>query len=314
MIGGDFSFDLCNMNKFYKDYSDYLREKFGNVKVQKLSVNAGFTCPNRDGTISHGGCIYCNVNSFTPQYCDPRLSVSEQLHRGKQFFGNKYPEMKYLAYFQSFTATHSRAIDSLRTLYEEAMKVEDIIGLIIGTRPDCLPDAIVELLSELNRKMPIFVEIGAETANDATLEIINRGHKWEDVRKSACRLADCGIDVGLHLIAGLPGEGKNDVLNTLDAAMALPIKSIKFHQLQIIRSTPLAAMVDSKEIAVKPFSLEEYLQLCVEIVERVKVRRPDIALERFLSSGPPELIISPKWGIKNYEFTHKLHKELSALS
>ncbi len=299
------------MNPYYKDYSQYLTEKFGEVKVQKLSIDAGFTCPNRDGTFSRGGCIYCNVKSFTPGYCDPKESVAVQLEKGKKFFSRKYPRMKYLAYFQSFTGTHSKAVDSLRSLYEEAAGDSDVVGLIIGTRPDCLPSEVIELLSELNRRFPVIVEIGAETSHNKTLSRINRGHTWEDVVNAVERLSAEGIDVGLHLIAGLPGETEKDVSVTLDRVLELPVKSLKFHQLQIIRGTRLASLIESGEMKVSTFSKEDYLGLCEKIVCRIVAARPDIAIERFLSSAPKDMVISPSWGLKNYEFVNLLHNRLS---
>lgn len=301
------------MNPYYKDYSQYLSEKFGDVKVQKLSVDAGFSCPNRDGTISRGGCIYCNVSSFTPGYCNPAESVASQIAKGKAFFSLKYPEMKYLAYFQSFTGTHKKAVETLRTLYEEAVSQPDVIGLVIGTRPDCLPPEVLDLLGGLNRKIPVIVEIGAETSHDDTLSRINRGHKWQDVEESVLNLAERGIDVGLHLIAGLPGETDDDVMTTVDAVVQLPVSTLKFHQLQVIRNTRLADMMESGELKVKTYDKEEYLNLCERIVRRIVSVRPDIAIERFLSSAPKDMVISPAWGLKNYEFVNLLHRRLSKL-
>lgn len=297
-------------NPYYKDYSEYLSEKFGSVKVQKLSIDAGFSCPNRDGTISRGGCIYCNVKSFTPKYCNAAESVKMQLEKGRAFFARKYPEMKYLAYFQSFTGTHSKAVESLRKLYEEAASQPDVIGLIIGTRPDALPENVVEMLSDLNRKLPVIVEIGAETSRDDTLSLINRGHTWEDVVKSVRKSHDSGLDVGLHLIAGLPGETDDDALNSLDAVLELPVSTIKFHQLQIITGTPLEHKWRNGEIEVKPYRMEEYLNLSVQFVERVSEKRPEVAIERFLSTAPKGMVVAPDWGLKNYEFVNLLHKEL----
>lgn len=306
------------MNPYYKDYSQYLSEKFGAQKVQKLSVNAGFSCPNRDGTISRGGCAYCNVRSFTPGYCDSALSVAQQLKEGKQFFSRKYPMMKYLAYFQSFTGTHGMAISGLRELYTEAISQPDIVGLIIGTRPDCLPAAVMDLLEEFNRRLPVIVEIGAETSHGSTLELINRGHTWKDVEDSVIDLPRRGIDVGLHLIAGLPGESEQDLMTTIDKTLKLPVSTLKLHQLQIVRGTPLAkayeggAVYRGKEVQV--LEMTEYLDICVRIVRRIMASRPDIALERFVSSAPAGMVIAPGWGLKNHEFVNLLHKKLKCLT
>ncbi|MDE6271578.1 MAG: TIGR01212 family radical SAM protein [Muribaculaceae bacterium] len=302
------------MNPYYKDYSQYLCEKFGGGKIQKLSVDAGFSCPNRDGTISRGGCIYCNVRSFTPGYCNPMKTVGEQLEEGKRFFARKYPDMKYLAYFQSFTGTHARAVDSLRQLYEEAAVHPDVVGIVIGTRPDCLPKEVVEMLASLNRMIPVIVEIGAETSHDRTLQIINRGHKWQDTVDSVNALHEHGIDVGLHLIAGLPGEGRDDILESLDDVMKLPVSTIKYHQLQIIRDTALASMMQEGRLDVNVFGMEDYMDLCVEIIGRLSSLRPDIAIERFLSSAPKGMVIAPGWGLKNHEFVNLLMNRLRVLN
>lgn len=295
------------MNPWYKDYSEYLAERFPGIKVQKLSIDAGFSCPNRDGTIGTGGCIYCNNRSFTPKYCNPLETVATQLRRGREFFARKYPEMKYLAYFQSFTGTHSSAPDYLRNLYDEAIAQEDVVGLIIGTRPDCLPENVLDILEDINRTRPVFVEIGAETSFDATLRRVNRCHTWADVCKAVHQLADRGIESGLHLIAGLPGETADDVLTTVRRACDLPIGSIKLHQLQIIRDTPMHEMWLKGELEIPDFTLEEYLELCADVVATVDRR---VAIERFLASAPPGMVVGPGWGLKNYQFTDMLLKRL----
>ncbi len=284
-----------------------MQEVFPGIKVQKLSIDAGFTCPNRDGSIGSGGCIYCNNASFTPGYCSPKDSVEVQIEKGKEFFSRKYPEMKYLAYFQSYTNTFGRSIGSLVEMYRKAIGIEDVVGLIIGTRPDCIPDELVEALSQLNQEKPVIVEIGAETSKDETLRLINRNHSWSDVEDAAKRLNDRGIRTGLHLIAGLPGENEEDVLETVRRACILPIDSIKMHQLQIVKSTPLLSKWEKGEIEVKPFTQEDYLELCVKIVKAVP---RNICIERFLASSPPEMVVAPKWGLKNYQFTNLLMNKL----
>lgn len=295
------------MNPWYTEYSEYLAEKFPGGKVQKISINAGFSCPNRDGTIGTGGCIYCDNSSFTPGYCNPSDSVTVQLSKGVEFFRHKYPEMRFLAYFQSYTATHRRGIETLRSLYDEAAGMPGVKGLVIGTRPDCLPDDVLKLLEEFNRRLPVIVEIGAETSDDSTLRRINRRHSWRDVEDATRRLVENGIDVGLHLIAGLPGENSARVLQSVDDACRLPVSTLKLHQLQIIRNTTLHSMVDAGELVVKPFSLEDYLELCADIVARVPRH---IAIDRFVASAPPGMVVAPRWGLKNHEFVDKLHKIL----
>lgn len=295
------------MNPYYKDFSEYMGELFPGVKVQKLSIDAGFTCPNRDGSIGTGGCIYCNNASFTPGYCSPKDSVETQILKGKEFFSSKYPKMKYLAYFQSYTNTFGKSVKFLEDMYRKATEIEDVVGIIIGTRPDCIPEELIEALSELNKEKPVIVEIGAESSNDETLRLINRNHAWADVVAATERLNDRGIRTGLHLIAGLPGENEEDVLKTVIKACLLPIDSIKMHQLQIVKGTLLLEKWESDEINVVPFSLEDYLDLCVKIVTKVPRH---ICIERFLASSPPEMVVTPKWGLKNYQFTNLLMNKL----
>lgn len=291
------------MVRLFTLYGEYLREKFG-CKVQKLSVNAGFSCPNRDGTIGHGGCIYCDNRSFTPSYCTPFDSVTEQLVKGKAFFGRKYPDMKYLAYFQAYTSTYSASAEHLLALYREALAVEDVIGLVIGTRPDCFPRQLSCQLGEINREgNPVLVEFGAETSHDATLRLINRGHTWLRTVEAVHHAASAGLDVGLHFIMGLPGETEEMMLETVQRAVGLPVSSLKFHQLQVIKGTPLHRRWERGEISLDLFTVDAYLSLCRKICAVVP---PSIAIERFTSSSPADLLIVPKWGIKNYEFVHRL--------
>lgn len=292
-----------------KTYSDYLAKLFPGLKVQKISVNAGFSCPNRDGTIGTGGCIYCRNDSFSPGYCMTTDSVTDQIAKGKDFFRRKYPEMKYLAYFQSYTNTHGKNISELRSLYSEALACEDIVGLVIGTRPDTLPDSVLLLLSELSRQAPVFLEIGAETSHNATLSAINRHHTWQDVVSAVSKAHESGLCIGLHLIAGLPGESKEMILDTVRNACSLPIDTLKMHQLQILKGTPLSELWHSGKMEVSPFNLDEYIELCSEIVKLVPEH---IVIERFLAQSPPGLVEAPKWGLKNYQFMDMLKNILSA--
>ena len=290
-----------------KTYGDYLAEIFPGLKVQKISVDAGFTCPNRDGTISTGGCIYCRNDSFSPSYCKPADSVTTQLEKGKKFFSRKYPEMKYLAYFQSYTGTYNKSIEELKRLYFDALSVKDVIGLVIATRPDSLPVETLNLLDKINKEKPVFIELGAETSHNDTLKLINRNHTWEQVEETVKKIADKNIHVGIHLIAGLPGEDKGKILQTIERAVKLPIETIKLHQLQVLKETILLKKLQNNEIEIPDFSLEEYLNLCAEIV---RMTPDNIIIERFLSQSPPEMVVSPSWGLKNYEFMNKLEKLL----
>lgn len=292
--------------KTYRDFSDFLKEHF-DVKVQKITVNAGFTCPNRDGTKGRGGCTYCNNQSFNPEYCRPALSVREQLERGKEFFARKYPQMKYLAYFQAYTNTHSDDIDRLMRLYEEALETPDVVGLIIGTRPDCMPQELLDRLVGLGKW--VMVEYGAESACDRTLEMVNRCHTWADTADAVRRTHEAGIPCGLHLIMGLPGEDDDVMLSTIDRVNELPVDTVKIHQLQLVRGTRMARDVENGLYDIPRFTAEEYVGLCVRILQRL---RKDIAVERFVSQSPSELLIYPRWGLKNYQFTNLLHNRLEA--
>ncbi len=291
--------------KAYRDFSDFLKEHF-DVKVQKITVNAGFTCPNRDGTKGRGGCTYCNNQSFNPEYCSPALSVREQLERGKEFFARKYPQMKYLAYFQAYTNTHSDDIDRLMKLYEEALETTDVVGLIIGTRPDCMPQELLDRLAGLGKW--VMVEYGAESACDRTLELVNRCHTWADTADAVRRTHEAGIPCGLHLIMGLPGEDLDVMLSTIDRVNELPVDTVKIHQLQLVRGTRMARDVESGLYDIPRFTADEYADLCVRLLRRL---RKDIAVERFVSQSPSELLIYPRWGLKNYQFTNLLNRLLT---
>ncbi len=214
--------------------------------------------------------------------------------------------MRYLAYFQSYTNTYGDTAE-LMALYRKALSVDGVMGLIIGTRPDCMPDELLRELAELNNTTPVFIEYGAESSHDATLDRINRCHTWATTVDAVKRTAAAGLPVGLHFILGLPGESREMMLQTVDRASELPIDSVKFHQLQIIRGTRLAADYLAGTADVELFDVDSYINLCADIVHRL---RKDIAIERFVSQSPDNLLIAPRWGLKNYEFTHRLHQYL----
>ncbi len=288
-------------NPYFKDYSDFLSEHFDG-KVQKITINAGFTCPNRDGSLGRGGCSYCNNSSFSPGGINEIKSVTHQLIEGKRFFARKYPSMRYIAYFQSYTNTYGD-VDDVMALYKEAMADNEVVGVIIGTRPDCMPDRLLTRLAELNRRKTVIVEYGAESSHNETLKAVNRCHDWEATVDAVSRTKSNGILTGLHFILGLPGETEEMMLHTVERLSALPIDTVKFHQLQIIKGTRLGAQYLADKSSIKVFSAEEYLDLCVKILSRL---RKDIAIERFVSQSPDGLLLAPRWGLKNYEFIHKL--------
>lgn len=287
------------MNQFYNDFGTWIRARFP-FKVQKISIDAGFTCPNRDGRTGTGGCTYCDNRTFNPTYCDRRKTVSEQLEEGKAFFARKYPEMRYLAYFQAYTNTYA-PVSSLATMYEEALCTENVVGIVIGTRPDCINEALLDYLKTLSRRTFVLIEYGIETANNTTLRRINRGHTFECTQRAIEMTHRRGILVGGHIILGLPGEDAAESIRQAPIISSLPLDILKIHQMQIIRGTVLA-----REYARKPFhiyNVDEYIQLIIDYIARL---RKDLILERFVSQSPADLLIAPKWGLKNYEFTNRL--------
>lgn len=291
----------------WRNYSDYLSGIFPGIKVQKIAVNAGFSCPNRDGTKGRGGCTYCNNTTFNPAYCSPRLSVAQQMAKGRVFFARKYPEMKYLAYFQAYTNTHG-PVDRVLGLYREALSQPDVVGLIIGTRPDCMPDPLLEQLARMRAEgVYIMIEYGAESSHDETLRRVNRCHTWSDTADAVRRTHSAGIDTGLHLIMGLPGETREMMLATIDAVNTLPVDTVKIHQLQLVRETRMAADIEAGLYDIPRFTVKEYADLCHDIVRRL---RSDIAIERFVSQSPADMLIYPRWGLKNYQFTNLLQQRL----
>ncbi len=289
----------------YRDFSQFLATHFPH-KMQKLTVNAGCSCPNRDGTKGYGGCTYCNNQSFNPAYCTTKSSITSQLEEGKRFFGKKYSDMHYLAYFQAYTNTYGE-IDTLMTMYREALAVDNVDGIIIGTRPDCVPQPLLDELAALHRSKWVMLEYGAETAHDETLRLINRCHSWEDTINAVMRTVEVGIPVGLHLIIGLPGETEAMVMETIDKVSHLPVSAVKLHQLQLIHGTRMATDIENGLYDIPHFSVEKYMDLCCKIIQHIS---PTIAIERFVSQSPDNLLVAPRWGLKNYEFTNLLDAQI----
>ena len=284
---------------YYCDYGTWIRSRFP-FRVQKISVDAGFTCPNRDGHISTGGCIFCNNRTFNPSYCDSRHSISQQLEEGKRFFARKYPDMKYLAYFQAYTNTYD-SLARLQALYEEALSVDDVVGLVIGTRPDCVSNELLDYLSALNQRTFLIVEYGIESANDSTLQFINRGHTFEQSREAISRTHQRGILTGGHIILGLPGEDAEESIRQASLISALDLDILKIHQMQVIRGTALEKIYEQKPFYI--YTPKEYIKLIARYIQHL---RKDLVLERFVSQSPEELLVAPHWGLKNYEFTNLL--------
>jgi radical SAM protein (TIGR01212 family) len=292
--------------KPYKDFSDFLQSVFS-FKVQKISINAGFTCPNRDGTKGWGGCTYCNNQTFSPQYAANDKSVTQQLEDGIRFFSRKYPQMKYLAYFQAYTNTYD-SVENTLAKYREALSHPDVVGLIVATRPDCMPDELLDQLQLISRNYFLLVEYGIESTNNEILAFINRGHTYEETVETIWRTASRKIYCGAHLILGLPGETREMILAGADKISRLPLTTIKLHQLQLIRNTRMARQLEEKPETVHFYTVDEYIDLCIDFLERL---HPDFYIERFVSQSPSELLIAPTWGLKNHEFTAKVNKRIT---
>ncbi len=297
-----------NVTPLYNEFPLFLKRYFP-YKVQKISLNAGFTCPNRDGNKGYGGCTYCNNQTFNPDYCRTEKTITRQLEEGKHFFAHKYPEMKYLAYFQAYTNTYGE-LESLKRKYEEALSVDGVVGLVIGTRPDCMPDDLLRYLESINKHTFLLVEYGIESTCDETLRRINRGHTFQTTVDAVERTAACGILTGGHIILGLPGETHQSIVAQAQDLSGLPITTLKMHQLQLIRGTRMALEYERSPEDFHLFGVEEYIELVVDYVEHL---RPDIVLERFVSQSPKDLLIAPDWGLKNYEFNHRVQKRMKEL-
>lgn len=293
----------------YNEFGPWLKAQIG-TKVQKISLNAGFTCPNRDGSVGVGGCTYCNNQTFNPEYCKTEKTVVQQLEEGKRFFARKYPEMKYLAYFQAYTNTYA-GLEELRCKYEDALSVDGVVGLVIGTRPDCMPEALLDYLSELNDRTFVLVEYGIESTYDRTLHRINRGHDYASVVDAVTRTAQRGIFTGGHVILGLPGETHDDIIKEAEMLSELPLTTLKLHQLQLIRGTRMAEEYFASPEDFHLYTADEYIDLVIDFVEHL---RPDIVLERFVSQSPSSLLAVPGWGLKNYEFVDKVRKRMDELN
>ena len=274
-------------------------------KIQKISINAGHICPNRDGTKGTGGCIYCNNATFSPGYAMRPSAIVEQIEKGKAFFARKYPKMRYVAYFQRYTSTNA-PVEQLIEMYRTALADPQVDGIIIGTRPDCMPQQLLDCLAKLAKEHFVMIEYGAESANDRTLARINRCHSWADTTDAVRRTAAAGIPVGLHLIIGLPGENREDIMQTIDAVNQLPVATLKCHQMQVVRGTELADEFAAGTADLMPLTPESYADLCIEILDRL---RQDILVERFISQSPESMLIHPRWGLKNYQFMHMLQNK-----
>ena len=293
--------------KRYLDYSSFIKSTFGE-RVQKISLDIGFSCPNRDGSKGYGGCTYCNSSTFNPDYCEPTKSIKQQLEEGISRFAKKYKSQQYLAYFQAYTNTYSD-FKSLKKIYEEALCVPNIVGLVVGTRPDCISEEIIDYLSFLSKRYFISLEFGVESTLNSTLKNVNRCHTHEETKATYEICKNKGFHLGAHLIIGLPGETKEDLLNHAIEISKLPIDTLKLHHLQIVKQSIMAFQYKENPRSFSLFTSESYIDF---ITDFVGLLRPDIIIERFVSEAPQELLIAPKWSRhKNFEIVAKIDKKLA---
>lgn len=293
-------------SKPYNDFSSQFKRQF-EQRVQKVSIDAGFTCPNRDGSKAVGGCTYCNNDSFNPAYCTPTKTVSQQVEEGIAFFNTKYKAQKYLAYFQAYSNTYA-PLSHLKKLYQEALDNPKVVGLVIGTRPDCMSEEVLDYLESLAKDYYISVEYGVESCNNKALDAINRGHTYEEAEKTILLSANRGIHIGVHLVNGLPFDTVELMLDHAIRVSHLPIESLKMHQLQILNKTKMAMDYKNNPDQFHLFQMQEYLDFVVDVIERIN---PNVMIDRFINQAPPGWLIAPKWGgVKNFEFVAKVEKLL----
>ena len=286
-------------------YSDYFRRHFGQ-RIQKITIDAGFTCPNRDGTNGTGGCTFCNNRAFNPSYNLPEKSVSDQILQGMAFHKKRYRKAsQYLAYFQAYSNTYAD-LDDLKALYEQALEVPGIIGIVVGTRPDCMDGEKLDYFQELSQRCYVVIEYGIESVFNRTLARVNRGHDVETSLAAIKETADRGIHVGGHLIVGLPGEKREDFLESVEVVSNWPLNNIKFHQLQLIKGTYMAREYEESQSDFVEFTMESYLQLMMEMLERLN---PAFVVERIAGEVNPGMALKEGWGIR-YDAVLRAFEEL----
>jgi hypothetical protein len=281
----------------FNAYAQYFIKEFGE-RVQKVTIDAGFTCPNRDGSKGLGGCTYCNNDAFNPSYCSPAKSVKQQIEEGIEFHAKRYRRAgKFLAYFQAYSNTYD-SLDNLKLIYNQALEIENIAGLVIGTRPDCIDDEKLEYFRELSKKVFVIIEYGIESCHDETLVKINRGHTFQDAVDAIQKTASHGLKTGAHIIFGLPGESKEQMIAEAGILSKLPLNNLKIHQLQIVAGTRMAHDYQQNPGLFQFFKLEEYIDLVIDFLEKLN---PSIVLERFAGEVPPRFIAGPHWAPLRYD-------------
>lgn len=290
-------------DKRYYNLNYFLREKFG-CKVFKISLDAGFSCPNRDGTVSKGGCIFCSERGSGDFAGNRSFSIEDQFNNIKQVMNKKWKEGKYIAYFQAYTNTYA-PIEILREKYEEAINQEGVVALAIATRPDCLSEEVLNLLEELNKKVYTWVELGLQTSNEETAKKINRGYRLQVFEKAVKDLRHRNIDVVAHVIFGLPGETRKDMLDTVRYITSKDVQGVKFHLLHLMKNTPLVKLYDSGEL--KFMTQDEYIDI---ICESVAITPSNIVIHRLTGDSPRNLLIGPQWSLKKWEILNSIDQKL----
>ena len=294
-------------NKRWNSYSSYFNRNFGQ-RIQKLTIDAGFTCPNRDGTVGTGGCAYCNNDAFNPSYCNPEKTISKQIEEGIEFHNTRYRKaFKYMAYFQAYSNTYA-PLDVLRKIYEEALSFSSVVGLVIGTRPDCIDDEKLEYFAALAKDYYVIIEYGVESCYDKTLLNINRGHNFNTALSAINKTASMGIHTGAHFIFGLPGETREEMISQVDLINKMPLNTVKFHQLQLVKGTRYAEEWETDSSGFHFFGMNEYIDFFIDFLEKLN---PDFVLERFVNEVPPRYLVAPGlWPVRSSELWVLLEKRL----
>ena len=292
------------MDKRYNSYNAYLRHKFG-CRVHKVSVDMGFTCPNRDGTVARGGCIYCNNESFVPPYARSRFSMHRQIKTGMDYLKKRFRAEKFIIYFQAYTNTYDE-VEKLEKLYREALNYDNVVGIAVGTRSDCINQEKINLFEDMAKDFFVTVEYGIESIYDKTLEFTNRGHNYQSVVEAIRLTKDRGIQIGVHIIVGFPTETEDEMLRMADEVSKLDIDFIKIHNLHIVKNTPLARLYSERPFHL--FSYEEYLDFISRFLERLS---PKIIVERLLTDTPKDLLIAPLWNKNRNEILNGIEEELA---
>jgi radical SAM protein (TIGR01212 family) len=288
----------------HNSFGRYVREKFG-AAVHKVNIDAGFTCPNRDGTLGVSGCIYCNNDSFRPSSCKPALTVTEQVRNGIAWLKKRYGAEKFLAYFQPYTNTYA-PVDELSKLYAEALAEPSVVGLAIGTRPDCIDGEKLDMLAEIARSRFVLVEYGVQSIYSKSLEFIKRGHDYATFLKAVDMTNERGLHSGSHIIVGFPTETREEMLEMATELSGTGIEFLKIHQLQVIKDTPLAAM-----FSIEPFHIFDYVEYVDFVADFLERLSPDIVIQRLFATAPDEILIAPRWDRTKHELLRDIERRLA---